>query len=227
MRQKTDASELLPALQSAGVMEDGGVLVLVATVVGYGRESAASHAVARRLLRYFGAAPALLQASVEEICKNGKVSARQALTLKAALLLGRQICSSPFKPGQRFSNSRELFERYRSQFLTANKEYFLSLHLNSKNQLIREVLVSVGSLSTSVVHPREVFSPAVRDSTAGLIFLHNHPSGDPTPSLEDRDCTQRLYRAGQILGIRVLDHIIIGRDDYFSFADAGLLSERG
>jgi DNA repair protein RadC len=228
LREKSDAnSDLLPALQSAGVMEDGGVLVLLATVLGYGRESAASHAVSRRLLRYFGSAPAMLQASVEEICKNGKISTRQSLTLKAALLLGRQICSSPLKPGQRFSNSRELFDRYRSQFLTANKEYFLSLHLNSKNQLIREVLVSVGSLSTSVVHPREVFSPAVRDSTAGLIFLHNHPSGDPTPSLEDRDCTQRLYRAGQILGIRVLDHIVLGHDDYFSFADSGLLSERG
>ena len=104
-----------------------------------------------------------------------------------------------------------------------SKEYFLSLHLNSKNQLIREVLVSVGSLSTSVVHPREVFSPAVRDSTASLIFIHNHPSGDPAPSREDRDCTQRLIHAGQILGIRVLDHIVLGYDDYYSFADAGLV----
>jgi len=101
----------------------------------------------------------------------------------------------------------------------------MSLHLNSKNQLIREVLVSVGSLSTSVVHPREVFSPAVRDSTAALIFLHNHPSGDPAPSREDLDCTQRLCRAGKILGIRVLDHIILGHDDYFSFADAGQLQD--
>jgi len=104
-----------------------------------------------------------------------------------------------------------------------NKEHFFSFHLNSKNQLIREVLVSIGSLSASVVHPREVFAPAVRDSTAAIIFMHNHPSGDPAPSREDRDCTQRLVHAGQILGIRVLDHIVLGHDDYYSFADAGLL----
>lgn len=104
-------------------------------------------------------------------------------------------------------------------------EYFLSLHLNSKNQLIREVLVSIESLSTSVVHPREVFAAAVRDPAAAVIFMHNHPSGDPVPSREDRECTQRLVSAGRLLGIRVLDHIVLGYDDYFSFADAGVLSD--
>ena len=74
------------------------------------------------------------------------------------------------------------------------------------------------------MHPREVFAPAVRDSTAALIFMHNHPSGDPAPSREDKDCTQRLSHAGQILGIRVLDHIVLGHNDYYSFADAGLLN---
>jgi len=82
-------------------------------------------------------------------------------------------------------------------------------------------------MSTSVVHPREVFAPAVRDSTAALIFMHNHPSGDPSPSREDRDCTQRLIHAGQILGIRVLDHIVLGYDDYYSFADAGFFNNEG
>ncbi|NWG14445.1 MAG: DNA repair protein RadC [Acidobacteria bacterium] len=131
----------------------------------------------------------------------------------------------PLRPGQQFANSRDLFDRYRVRFLAASKEYFLSLHLNSKNRLIREVLVSVGSLTCSVVHPREVFSQAVRDSSASLIFLHNHPSGDPQPSREDRECTARLLKAGKIIGIRVLDHVILGHDDYFSFADAGLLHE--
>lgn len=83
----------------------------------------------------------------------------------------------------------------------------------------------MGSLSTSVVHPREVFAPAVRDSSAAILFLHNHPSGDPAPSREDRDCTARLCQAGKILGIRCLDHIVLGHDDYYSFADAGLLAE--
>lgn len=203
--------------------EQEGVADLLATVVGQGRASAASAAAARRLLRHFGDPGSLTQASQEEIRRRGGISRRQAAALSAALTLGRRICSSPLQVGQRFANSRDLFERYKARFFAASKEYFLSLHLNSKNQLIREVLISIGSLSTSVVHPREVFAPAVRDSTAAVIFIHNHPSGDPAPSREDRECTQRLLQAGRILGIRVLDHVVLGHEDYFSFADAGLL----
>ena len=203
----------------------GETAALLSTILGRGRVSIAAAASSRRLLRHFGTAVALTMASEEEIRQGGRISHRQAAALRAALSLGRQLCSAPLRPGQRFANSRDLFLRYRAQFFAASREYFMSLHLNSKNQLIREVLVSVGSLSTSVVHPREVFSAAVRDSTAALIFLHNHPSGDPAPSREDLDCTQRLCRAGKILGIRVLDHIILGHEDYFSFADAGQLQD--
>jgi len=174
-------------------------------------------------MKHFGSPRSLTRATIEEIRIRGGISRRQAETLGAALELGRKLYSSPLKPGQRFLNSRDLFNRYRVQFLGADKEYFLSLHLNSKNQLIRELLVSIGSLSTSVVHPREVFSPAVRDSTAAIILLHNHPSGDPSPSCEDRECTHRLSRAGRILGIRVLDHIVLGFETYYSFADAAQL----
>ncbi len=200
-------------------------LVLLSTILGHGRITSASEASSRRLLTHFDTPPALTLASLEEIRLAGRISARQASALRAALTLGRQLCSSPLKSGQRFANSRDLFLRYRALFFAAAKEYFMSLHLNSKNQLIREVLVSIGSLSTSVVHPREVFAPAVRDSAAALIFLHNHPSGDPSPSREDRECTQRLCRAGKILGIRILDHIVLGHEDYFSFADAGQLQD--
>ncbi len=201
------------------------VLNLRSNVLARGSYSPAAHAAARRLLQYFGSAQDLAQATLEEIRRAGKLSERQAALIFYALQLGRQVCSIPLRAGERFSNSRELYQRYRARFFSANKEHFLSLHLNSKNQLIREVLISIGSLSASVVHPREVFTPAVRDSTAALIFIHNHPSGDPAPSSEDRDCTQRLIHAGKILGIRVLDHIVFGHDDYYSFADAGFFSE--
>jgi DNA repair protein RadC len=200
------------------------IIDLLAEVLGRGIASQSAHAASSRLLRHFGSAQRLAQATLEEIRKAGKISGRQASVLYSALQLGRQVCSIPLRAGERFCSSRELYTRYRARFFSANKEHFFSLHLNSKNQLIREVLISVGSLSTSVVHPREVFAPAVRDSTAALIFIHNHPSGDPSPSREDRDCTQRLIHAGQILGIRVLDHIVLGYDDYYSFADAGLLN---
>jgi DNA repair protein RadC len=200
------------------------ILDLMADILGRGSGSQAAHSASRRLLQHFGSAQALAQATLEEIRQAGRLSGRQANSLYSALQLGRQACSMPLRAGERFCNSRELYNRYRARFFSASKEHFFSLHLNSKNQLIREVLVSIGSLSTSVVHPREVFAPAVRDSTAALIFIHNHPSGDPAPSREDRDCTQRLIHAGQILGIRVLDHIVLGYDDYYSFADAGLLN---
>jgi DNA repair protein RadC len=198
---------------------------LVSTILGFGRTSFKASGAAHRLIQKLGSSRDLAQATIEEIRANGRVSPRQAAVLRAALLLGREVCSKPFRAGQKFANSRDIFMRYRARFFSAQREYFVSLHLNSKNQLIREVLISVGSLNTSVVHPREVFSAAVKDSTAALIFLHNHPSGDPGPSREDKDCTLRLCRAGKIMGIRILDHIILGFDDYFSFADAGLLEE--
>jgi DNA repair protein RadC len=160
--------------------------------------------------------------SIPELAGLG-LTERQAASVLAAIGIGRELCTYPLRHGQTFSNSRDLFTRYRARFFSAKKEYFVSLHLDAKNRLIREVLISVGSLSTSVVHPREVFAPAVRDSSAAVIFMHNHPSGDAAPSHEDRDCTLRLVRSGKILGIRVLDHIVIGFDDYFSFADAGVL----
>ena len=206
-------------------MVGSDILNLLSGVLAHGNGSCAADAASRRLLNYFGSAQGLARATLEEIRLAGKLSRRQAASLFCALQLGKQACSFPLRPGERFSNSRDLYHRYRARFFAVSKEHFLSLHLNSKNQLIREALVSIGSLSTSVVHPREVFAPAVRDSTAALIFIHNHPSGDPAPSLEDRECTQRLFSAGKILGIRVLDHIVFGYDDYYSFADAGFFNE--
>lgn len=201
------------------------ILDLLSFVLSRGDGSESARRASGRLMDYFGSAQDLAHATLEEIRRAGRISPRQAESVFYALQLGKQVCCVPLKPGERFSNSRELYQRYRARFFTAQKEHFFSLQLNSKNQLIREVLISIGSLSTSVVHPREVFAPAVRDSSAALIFMHNHPSGDPTPSREDKDCTKRLIHAGQILGIRVLDHLVIGHNDYFSFADAGLLND--
>jgi DNA repair protein RadC len=210
-------------IQMAGSGDPESCSAVVATIVGRGRPSAAAQAAARRLLRQFGSCGQLASASIEELRRRGHLSHSQSRALRAALILAREIASLPYQPGERFCNSQDLFLRYRARFVGANREYFFSLHLNAKNQLIREVLVSVGSLSSSVVHPREVFTAAVRDSSASLIFLHNHPSGDPAPSREDQECTSRLTRAGKILGIRVLDHVVLGHTGYFSFADCGLL----
>jgi DNA repair protein RadC len=203
-----------------------GARLLLSAVIGGGSSSAASDAAARRLLRGCAWPVDLARAGAEELQHRGGISRRQAEMLRASLQLGQLLCSPPLRAGERFNSSQSIFHRYRARFYISIKEHFLTLNLNSKNELIREVLVSVGSLSTSVVHPREVFSPAVRDSSASIILLHNHPSGDPAPSREDRECTQRLCQAGKVLGIRILDHIILGHTDYFSFADAALLVDQ-
>jgi DNA repair protein RadC len=103
------------------------------------------------------------------------------------------------------------------------KEHFIALHLSSKNRLLCLEIVSVGSLNASIVHPREVYKSALLSSAAAIVFVHNHPSGDPTPSREDIELTARLKEASELLGIRLLDHVIIGTDRHYSFADAGLL----
>ncbi|MDR0311246.1 MAG: DNA repair protein RadC [Acidobacteriota bacterium] len=198
---------------------------LLAAVIAHNANSFASFAAARRLIQHFGTVQGLACASKEEMRAVGKISEKQAAALHIALELGREVCSSPLRAGERFSCSRELFHRYRARFFSARREHFFSLQLNSKNQLIREALVSVGSLNIAVVHPREVFSFAVKDSASALILLHNHPSGDPSPSSEDRDCTKRLVDAGKILGIKVIDHIVIGHDSYYSFADEGRIED--
>ena len=123
-----------------------------------------------------------------------------------------------------FRGSHEVFTfAQENLYADADRELFHVLMLDSKNTLIGATLISQGSLSSSVVHPREVFKAAILANSAAVILLHNHPSGCPEPSLEDRNCTSRLSEAGKILGIRVLDHIVIGQEVFFSFADCGLL----
>jgi DNA repair protein RadC len=125
----------------------------------------------------------------------------------------------------RYQNSRELFENFREEFSALDREFFFMITLDSKNRTIGYHAISMGSLSSSVVHPREVFKPAILENSAAVVFLHNHPSGDAAPSREDRECTNRLASAAKILGIRVLDHIVFGDTDYFSFADSGILAD--
>ena len=119
--------------------------------------------------------------------------------------------------------SRAIFDAFHMEMRDTKKEVFRVLLLDSKNHFIKAVPVSEGSLSSSVVHPREAFNPAIRESASAVVFIHNHPSGDPTPSKEDIRVTARLKEAGDLTGIRVLDHIIFGEGQYYSFLDEGTL----
>jgi DNA repair protein RadC len=114
-----------------------------------------------------------------------------------------------------------VFAHVRGRLAALCHEEFLVLLLDAKHRKLREVRVSQGSLTAAIVHPREVFAPAIHEAAAAVILVHNHPSGDPSPSPEDLSLTRRLREAGTILGIEVLDHVIVGANAYYSFAEAG------
>ncbi len=121
-----------------------------------------------------------------------------------------------YKP-LKISNSADIYNTFKN-LRESDKERFYSIHLNGTNNVIGVEMISQGSVDSSIVHPREVYKSALLSSAAGLIFVHSHPSGNPIPSLEDRQITKRLKEAGKLLGIKVLDHVIIGYDDYYSFS---------
>jgi DNA repair protein RadC len=121
------------------------------------------------------------------------------------------------------SSPRAVWRHLTLDLRDCDRERFLALCLNTRNELMREVIISMGSLNASIVHPREVFKPALACSAAAIVIAHNHPSGDPSPSREDHEVTRALSEAGTLLDIPLHDHIIIGADSYYSFRDAGLL----
>lgn len=132
---------------------------------------------------------------------------------------------SKWQAGQPTRSSEDAFRLAQSIYreLDSDKEHFVLLSLNNKNRLSGFKVISTGSLTASLVHPREVYTAALELRAAAVIFLHNHPSGDPAPSPEDIDITRRLKEIGDVMGIRVLDHVVLGQDRFFSFSDKGLL----
>ena len=140
--------------------------------------------------------------------------------------LWRRATAVPLVCGQSFCSSLDIFRHFQTVVEGLKKECFWNILLDGKNRMLRVVRISEGSLTSSLVHPREVYRPAIREAAAGVVFVHNHPSGDPTPSREDVEITERLVKSGQLVGIRALDHVIMGTDQYFSFADQGLLLNR-
>lgn len=148
----------------------------------------------------------------------------KACEIKAAFEIGRRWLARQGGPLLQVRSSRDVANHYMPLLAGKKREQFQVILLDRKNRIMRDIMISQGSLTASIVHPREVFNPAVRDSAAAVIFVHNHPSGDPQPSQEDHSLTARLVKAGDVLGIPVLDHIIVGRDTYMSFADEGLLN---
>ena len=197
-------------------------LELLALVVGPGSPARRARQDAERLLDLVGSTRDLRRATYRELRSCG-LSHKRALAVRASVHLFRRIRRTALFPGQVFRCSTEIFHHFQPQVEGLKKECFWNVLLDGKNRILRVVRVSEGSLTSSLVHPREVFRPAIQEAAAGILFVHNHPSGDPAPSQEDIRITRRLVETGKIVGIHALDHVIIGAHNYFSFADQGIL----
>lgn len=199
---------------------------LLAIILRTGSEGKSALGLAIEILQRYGDLRAMADATVHELCSIKGVGLAKSAQIKAALEIGKRAASYPLGNKRRVLSSRDVYDLYRhyiQYFRGLKKEVFRLLMLDGKNRIFADYTVSEGCLTSSIVHPREVYIQAIKNSAASVIFLHNHPSGDPSPSPEDIEITKRLVAAGDLLGIKVLDHIILGEAEYLSFADKGLL----
>ncbi len=188
---------------------------------GTGRITAVD--LAKTLLRGFRSLENLACRSYQELQHYKGVGAAKAVGIVAAFELGRRAATDRREEKPRINSPDDVVRRYQPMMRDRKQEEFKVLLLDSANHLLRDATVSTGILNSSLVHPREVFRPAILEPAASVILLHNHPSGNPEPSSEDLQITHQLIDAGRIIGIPVHDHIIIAIDKYASFAERGLL----
>jgi len=209
-------------LQKLGV-EALSAQEILAVILGRGVAGESVMVTAQRLLSQFGNLKGIANASVEELSQVRGIGLAKAAQIKAAFELANRLGGYP-EAGERpiVKTPEDVVSLVRARLRGKKREHFLALLLDTRNQLIKVSEISIGSLDTSIVHPREVFKEAISASAASVIFVHNHPSGDPEASEDDIKLTKRLAEAGEIVGIEVLDHIIIGGKKFLSLKREGL-----
>ncbi|MES1038035.1 RadC family protein [Peribacillus simplex] len=176
-----------------------------------------------RLINSFKGLRLLKEASVEELTVIRGIGEAKAIQILASVELGRRINKLNDQDRYVIRSPEDGANYCMEEMRFLSQEHFVCLYLNTKNQVLQKTTVFIGSLNASIVHPREVFKEAFKRSAASIICLHNHPSGDPSPSREDIEVTKRLVECGKIIGIEVLDHIIIGEHKYVSLKEKGYL----
>jgi len=200
-------------------LSDGELLGLL---FGIGNREKTAVELANEVIGQAGGLHGLYDVSVHELTQVNGIGEAKACIILAAVELGRRIgqVRNPGRPV--ISSPADVDRLLRGRIANLDRENFIAVLLNTKNEVIGTPLISVGTLSSALVHPREVFKPAIRASAASVILAHNHPSGKTEASREDREVTKRLVRAAEILGIEVLDHVILG-DGHFSMKEHGML----
>lgn len=201
---------------------------LLAIIIRTGTKDVTAIDLAYKLLSFRGQAGdeglrQLVEATVEELSSVKGVGLAKAVQVKAAIELGRRMGTAAGRRRSTVRTPEDVCRLLMEEMRYLDKEQFRTLLLNTKNELLRVELVSVGCLNSSIVHPREIFKGPIRWSAAAIVLVHNHPSGDPSPSREDTAVTRRLVEAGQLLGIDVLDHVVLGDNRFVSLKEKGLM----
>ena len=196
---------------------------LVAILIGTGSRGEPVAVLAAKLMQRVTSLHALGRLTPAELGHLHGLGPAKASRITAAFELGRRAAARPLHPGRPITSSRDVDAALRPGLGAAERESFVAIPLDAKNRPMGHHTVAIGGLSSCPVTAADVFRPLIRCGASGVVLAHNHPSGEPTPSPEDVSLTDRLCRAGELVGIRVLDHLVIGREGYFSFLDAGLL----
>ena len=197
---------------------------LLAILIGTGTKDSSALSVAHQILAIEEAGLSYLaDCAPEELCSIEGVGIAKSCKVIAAIELGKRIAGSPGEKRYTVGNPEEVAALYMEEMRHLKKEHFKVLFLNTKNEIMSAENTSIGNLNSSIVHPREVFRSAVKKGAAAIIVIHNHPSGNPLPSQNDLDITRRLEEAGQLLGIPVLDHLIIGDGVFISLKEKMLM----
>jgi DNA repair protein RadC len=196
---------------------------LVAILLRTGTSSESALRLAERVLTQTGGLRELADVTLNELMNIRGIGPAKAVQLFAGIELGRRISRTLPPERKAVRSPKDAADWVMEEMRHLKQEHFVCLFLNTKNHVLEKERIFVGTLNSSVVHPREVFRQAIRRSAAGVICFHNHPSGDPSPSVEDIQVTERLFRAGRIVGIELIDHIIIGDGVFYSMRENGYL----
>jgi len=194
---------------------------LIAILIQTGSKNESVISLANKLLIHFDGLRLLKDASLDELKSIKGIGTAKAIQLLAAIELGRRVSNLEYRDRYSIRSPEDAAKYMMNEMRFLSQEHFVCLYLNTKNQVMHKQVIFIGSLNASIVHPREVFKEAFRRSAASIICLHNHPSGDPSPSREDIEVTKRLVECGKIIGIELLDHIIIGENKFVSLKEKG------
>ncbi|KAB2334079.1 RadC family protein [Bacillus mesophilum] len=196
---------------------------LIAILLRTGTKDESVLQLSNRLLKHFEGLRLLKDATLDEITSIKGIGTAKAIQVLAAVEIGRRISNLTYEERYSIRSPEDGANYVMHDMRFLSQEHFVCLYLNTKNQVLSKQTVFIGSLNASIVHPREVFKEALKRSAASVICVHNHPSGDPSPSREDIEVTKRLGECGKIIGIEVLDHLIIGENKFVSLKEKGYL----